>query len=314
MTLLPRWWLRSGLLKGIPTETRFFRVASESVLMTKCHWQSVPQHHDTLLLVHGLEGCTESHYMRGIAHKAWRAKLNVIRINQRNCGGTEHLTPTLYNGGLSGDLRAIVDELATSDKLDRVWVAGYSMGGNLALKLLGEAGDSLPALQGGMAVCPNIHPAACVRALQRPRNFIYHRYFLTRLKERLTRKARFFPDQWDLSRLPAIRTLWEFDDVYTAPDGGYHDAAEYYERSGARHLLDGIRRPTLIITAQDDPFIPYETFDIAALKANRHIQFLAPPHGGHCGFLERHRMGEDGFWAENQIIEFIASHRSALRI
>ena len=114
--------------------------------------------------------------------------------------GTEHLTPTLYNGGMSGDLYAIVAELTNKDQLSEIWVAGYSMGGNLALKMAGEVGNRLSTLKGVVAVCPNIHPAKCVDALQQPKNWIYYTYFLKNLKGRLQRKARIYPDKWDLSQ------------------------------------------------------------------------------------------------------------------
>ena len=135
-----------------------------------------------LILVHGLEGCHESHYMRGLPHKAWYAGFNVIRFNQRNCAGTEHLTPTLYNGGLSQDIRAVADELVSKDGIQVIFVAGYSMGGNLVLKMAGEARNEFPALRGVAAVCPNIHPAACVAALEERRNWVYHKHFMVKLK------------------------------------------------------------------------------------------------------------------------------------
>jgi len=229
----------------------------------------------------------------------------VLRMNQRNCGGTEHLTPTLYNSGLSGDLRAILTELVNKDRLEAMWAVGYSMGGNLTLRMAGELKQSFSALKGIGAICPNIHPAACVDALERPRNFIYHNYFLSRLKARLARKAQHFPGKFDLSLYPRLKTLSSFDDVYTAPFGGYKDAADYYEQVGARHLLHAIQVPTLIIVAQDDPFIPYHTFNIAPIHDNPHIQLVAPKHGGHCGFLQKNTQTEDRFWAENRILDFI---------
>ena len=309
MTLAPRWWPRPGLLQDVPTVSRIFEVASGIRILTKCHWQSAGHSSSTILLVHGLEGCTESHYMRGIAHKAWHAGLNVVRMNQRNCGGSEHLSPTLYNGGMSGDLLAVTTELANHDQMSDIWVAGYSMGGNLALKLAGEVGDNLPALKGIIAVCPNIHPAKCVEALQQPKNWIYYQYFLRSLKDRLQRKARLFPDKWDLTELKRVRTLREFDDIYTSKDDGYQDADDYYERSGSRHVLGNIRLPTLILTARDDPFIPYHIFEESAIQNNPAIHFVAPRYGGHCGFLQSPQPDEDLFWAENRILEFIHHHR-----
>lgn len=307
MTIFPRFWPRRGLLNGVPSTARLFAVAPHSRLLADCHWQLHPKEHPTLILVHGLEGCSDSHYMRGIARKAWQAGLNVIRLNQRNCGGTEHLTPTLYHSGMSGDIRAVVLELVGRDGLDRIWIAGYSMGGNLALKMAGEARSGLPALRGVVAVGPNIHPGDCVTALERPTNWVYHDYFLKRLKARLRRKARLFPGKFDLVRLSRIRTLREFDEVYTAPDGGFQNADDYYDRAGARHVLAAIEVPTLIITAQDDPFIPYSMFNTDAISSSPWIRLWAPRHGGHCGFIQRPRGGEDVYWAENRLVEFVVS-------
>jgi hypothetical protein len=251
--------------------------------------------------------------MRGLADKSWRAGLNVIRLNQRNCGGTEHLTPTLYHCGLSQDLRAVLDALWADVGLPAIWVIGYSMGGNLVLKMAGEAGSSLPALQGTLAVCPNIDPAACVIELERATNWIYQRHFLKRLKARIRRKAALFPGKYDVSRLEEIRTLRQFDDRFTAPDGGFADASDYYERAGARHVLGAIDVPTLILTAQDDPFIPYHMFDHDGIKANPAIRLWAPKQGGHCGFIQRPRPKEDSYWAENRLVEWVvmASQASA---
>jgi uncharacterized protein len=305
MTLAPRWWPRHGLLREIPTEPRLFTVAPDTRILGYCHWQREPKRSPTLILVHGLEGCSESHYMRGVATKAWLAGFNAIRINQRNCGGTEHETPTLYHSGLSGDLIAIATELADKDGLDRLWFAGYSMGGNLVLRMAGEMSAAFPPLQGAMAVCPNIDPAACVTALEERRNWIYHRHFLRSMQARLRRKAALFHDRFDVTGLSSIRTLRAFDDAYTAPDGGFLNAADYYERVGARHVLERIAVPTLMLTAQDDPFIPYRIFGTPAFGRNPSIHFIAPQHGGHCGFLQRPRSGEDVFWAENRLIEFM---------
>jgi len=305
MTVVPHYWPRGNSLSGVPEVGRLFFIQPDTQLLGLCHWQPSRALVPTLILVHGLEGCSESHYMRGIAAKAYRAGLNVIRLNQRSCGGTEHLTPTLYNSGLSGDYRAVVRELAANDQLSRIWLVGYSMGGNLLLKAAGEMGGDGGTLAGVIAVCPNIDPARCVEALEQPHNWIYHRHFLTRLKARLRRKADLLPGKWDLTGLDRIVRITEFDDRYTAPDGGYRNAADYYDRAGARHVLDGINVPALIITAQDDPFIPYSIFELEAIKRNPRIRFVAPRYGGHCGFLQKRTKGEDLFWAENRIIDAV---------
>ena len=305
MTMLPGRWPRRALLAGVPTESRLFTTEPHTQLLGFCHWQPARTACQTLVLVHGLEGCSESHYMRGIAAKAYRAGFNVIRMNQRTCGGTEHLTPTLYNSGLSQDYRAVVHELACVDGLDRIWLVGYSMGGNLVLKAAGEAGASDAALAGAIAVCPTIDPPQCIEALEQPRNRMYHKGFLGKLKARLRRKAALFPGKWDLKILDGIAWMREFDDCYTAPDGGYASGADYYQRTGARHVLDSLAVPTLIITAQDDPFIPYSMFTIPLIQRHPQIRVIAPRHGGHCGFFHRAHNGEDPYWAENRIVDFL---------
>lgn len=305
MTLVPRYWVRGTLLAGMPVERRFFTTAPDTQLLGYCHWQLERRSAPTAVLVHGLEGCADSHYMHGLAAKAYRAGFNVIRMNQRTCGGTEHLSPTLYNSGLSGDYCAIVRELAAVESLDRIWLVGYSMGGNLVLKAAGELGKEAPALAGVAAVCPNIDPTQCVRALEEPRNWIYHRHFLVRLKARLRRMAALFPGKWDLTGLDGIDRISEFDDRYTAPDGGYRNAPDYYDRAGARHTLDAVAVSSLIITAQDDPFIPYAMFTAPSVQRHPRIRLVAPPHGGHCGFFQWSRNGEDSYWAENRIVDFL---------
>jgi uncharacterized protein len=305
MTLMPRYWPRDTSLLGLPQEERLFAVEPHTQLKGYCHWQSDRKSSPTAILVHGLEGCSESRYMRGIAAKAYRIGFNIIRMNQRTCGRTEHLSPTLYNSGLSGDYRAIVNELVQTDRLDRIWLVGYSMGGNLVLKAAGELGRAEPALVGIAAVCPNIDPTVCARALEEPRNWFYHRHFITRLKSRLRRKAALFPGKWDISQLDRVATITEFDDWYTARDGGYRDGADYYNRAGARHVLDTIAVPALIITAQDDPFIPYSMFTTPIIRQHPQIAMVAPRYGGHCGFFHVGRNGEDPYWAENRIVDFL---------
>ena len=305
MTVFPGRWPRRALLARVPSQSRLFTTEPHTQLLGFCHWQPHRTACQTVVLVHGLEGSSESHYMRGIASKAYRAGFNVIRMNQRTCGGTEHLTPTLYNSGLSQDYRAIVHELSRVDGLTRIWLVGYSLGGNFVLKAAGEVGSSDTALADVIAVCPTIDPAQCAKALEAPRNWVDHYYLLTQLKQRLRRKARLFPGKWDLAGLDGIRILSEFDDRYTALDGGYASGADYSDGSGARRVLDFITVPTLIITSQDDLFIPYSMFTVPLIQHRPKIRVIAPRHGGHCGFFQLARNGGDPYWAENRIVDFM---------
>ena len=291
-------------------EERLFQVDAESRLLGHCHWQAgkrkdVP----AVVIVHGLEGSSDSNYVRGIAEKAFHAGYHVVRMNQRNCGGTEALTPTLYNSGMSGDYRAVFEELASVDGFEQVFFAGYSMGGNLVTKMAGEFGDAVPqALRGVCAVCPAIDLGACADALERRDNYLYQRHFVKGLMSRYARKAKLFPKRYPQDGFGPIRTVREFDDKITAPQFGYRDAQEYYEAVGAKKVVAQVRVPMLMITAQDDPFVTYESFLRTNVTENPAIRFLAPEHGGHCAFISN-KSGADRFWAEQRIIGFCKSLR-----
>jgi len=287
---------------------RFFEVESGTQVRGDCHWQPEPRKHPTLVLLHGLEGSSDSGYMLGTAEKAFTAGFNVVRLNQRNCGGTEGLTSTLYHSGRSGDIRAVLLELIERDRLAENFAAGFSMGGNLVLKMAGEFGSSAPPeLCGFVAVAPCFDLAACVEALGQPRNFHYERHFVRRLKGRMRRKARLFPKIYALDQMSRIRTVRDFDEIITARFCGFAGADDYYARSSAMHVLESIRRPTLILTAQDDPFVPFSTFERDAIRGNPNIQLVAPHHGGHCGFISQEE-GAERFWSEALIVEFCAKH------
>jgi predicted alpha/beta-fold hydrolase len=288
-----------------PAEYRLFQVDRESRLLGHCHWQpGKRQDVPVLVIVHGLEGSSDSNYMRGIAEKAFHRGFHVVCMNQRNCGGTESLTPTLYNSGMSGDYRAVLEELSSGDGFAQIFFVGYSMGGNLVTKMAGEFGADAPStLRGVCAVCPSINLAACADALERWDNYFYERHFVAGLMSRYARKQELFPKLYSTNGLPPIRTVRNFDDAIIAPRFGYRDAQDYYENVGAKRVVAQIRVPFLMITAQDDPFVPYASFLSAKVSDNPAIRFIAPEHGGHCGFISRHP-GAERFWAEQRIVEF----------
>jgi predicted alpha/beta-fold hydrolase len=260
-----------------------------------------------IILLHGLEGSSAAHYMLGIADKAFAAGFNVIRLNQRNCGGTEHLTAGLYHSGLTHDADFVLREVVARDGVTDVVIAGYSLGGNLALKLAGDHGDTPPPqLRGIAAVSPVIELEACVRALERRTNVIYQWNFVRGLRARMLRKDQCFPGRFPMERLPGIKTVREFDAAFTAPHFGFESAEDYYHRASAMRVVSRIRVPALILTAADDPFVPAELFRAPALTSNSNIRVLVTPHGGHCGFLEHASGNGDGYWAERRIVEFAA--------
>ena len=285
---------------------RLFDVARDARVVADCHWQAEPRAHATLIALHGLNGSSDAHYMRGLASKAYQRGLNVVRLNQRNCGGTEHLAAGLFHSGLTTDAARVIDELIHVDGLRTIAVSGYSLGGNLALKLAGEYGANAPReLLGVAAVSPIIEIEECTRALERPENWIYEWNFVRDLKRRMRRKGRLLPGVYDLGVLGSIRTVREFDERLTAPHFGFRNASDYYHRASAMRVIDRIRVPALVITSEDDPFVPSQPFKDPKVAGNPHIELHVCEHGGHCGFIADRRGEDDGYWAEARIIDFV---------
>jgi hypothetical protein len=212
---------------------------------------------------------------------------------------------------MSGDYRAVFEELSNGDGFEQVFFAGYSMGGNLVTKMAGEFGAAVPkALRGVCTVCPALDLAACADALERTENYLYQRHFVSGLMAHYARKQKLFPKRYRLKGQGRIRTVRQFDDVITAPQFGYRDAQDYYDQVGAKRVAAEVRMPLLMITAQDDPFVPYASFLAARITENPAIRFIAPEHGGHCGFISKHS-GAERFWAEQRIVDFCERLRAA---
>jgi predicted alpha/beta-fold hydrolase len=316
----PRRGLRNGHVQTIvgnflPRPAFRLRSTGETVevdpndgsrVLCHCHWQpeAVRAGRLTVLLVHGLEGSSDSRYIQGIAERAWEAGCNVVRMNMRNCGGTDTLTPTLYHSGLSDDVGAVMRHYAQQFNLQRVALVGYSMGGNLVLKLAGEWGNQ-PPLCAVAAVCPAIDLAAGSDALHEPVNRLYEWNFLRRLMARYAHKAKLFPAIYEtVESIGPVRSIREFDDKIVARYWGFRDADDYYYRAASARVVDRIAVPTLILHALDDPFIRLLPETGAKLLANPHVRLLETRHGGHCAFL----CGDPGneiHWAEATVIRYI---------
>jgi len=256
-----------------------------------------------IVLLHGLEGSAEAGYFASFAQEALVRGYGVHRLNMRTCGGTEDLCETMYHSGLTGDTKFILEQLKQP-----IFLVGFSLGGNVALKLAGELGQN-DLLAGVCAVSTPIDLAACVRAIDKPSNILYSRRFLKRLRERVRRMNMRVPQAYSLLGLDDVRTIWEFDDRFTAPLFGFGTAANYYATQSATNYLDAIRVPTLVISAKDDPLVPFEIYRHRAFQNNPALTLLATNHGGHLGFLARRK---PRFWLDGVALDWIDSVRSSL--
>jgi uncharacterized protein len=284
-----------------------------SQVLCHCHWQpeQVRAARPTAIIVHGLEGSSNSQYVVGNSNKLWRAGCNIIRMNMRNCGGTETLSPTLYHSGLSIDVLAVMNFFVAKCRLQSISLIGYSMGGNLVLKLAGELGTAAPAvLHSVIGVSPAVDLGASADALHRPLNRLYELKFLHHLLRRFRRKTMLFPRAYDRNRVAGIRSLREFDDRITALYSGFSSADDYYYRAAAARVLDRIAVPTLILHALDDPFIRLTAESRKEINANPNITLIESEHGGHCAFLAQpdEAGSYDGYWAEHTLLRFLLAH------
>jgi predicted alpha/beta-fold hydrolase len=284
-----------------------------SQVLCHCHWQpeNIRSLRPTAIIVHGLEGSSNSQYVVGNSDKLWRAGCNIIRMNMRNCGGTEALSPTLYHSGLSNDVLAVMNFFIARQGLRSMSLIGYSMGGNLVLKLAGELGTAAPSeLHSVVGVSPALDLGPSADALHRPHNRLYEIKFLRALVSRYRRKVALFPHVYDPNLAIGVRSLRELDDRITALYSGFAGAEDYYYRAAAARVIDRIAVPTLILHALDDPFVRITDESCSRLDANPNIRLITTHHGGHCAFLAQPDAdtGYDGYWAEHTLLRFLLAN------
>jgi len=261
------------------------------------------------VLVHGLEGSSRSGYMVSLAATLLTHGFTVHRMNIRTCGGTEFQCRTLYHAGLTTDLFAYLAYL-DRERRTPVYLVGFSLGGNMALKLAGELGpDAGRLLAGVAAVCTPLDLKACSLRLNARANYLYQWWFLRSMRTRLKRRAAILGPNVAVGDADIVKSVYELDDRITGPAFGFHGADHYYETQSALGFLDAIRVPTLLIQSQDDPLVPFEVCTRPVVRANRRIRLLTPEAGGHIGFLSR---SLPRFWVDGVICRWIQDQRNEM--
>ncbi len=270
-----------------------------------------------VLLLHGLEGCSQSGYMLEAARLCTEAGFEAAAVNFRGRSGTPNRSARAYHAGETRDLAFLVDSLAERAPGRPLAAIGFSLGGNVLLKFLGErggdAGSRGARLEAAVAVSAPFDLAASTGRMDSGMGRIYTRYFLRSLRAGVRRKASSGPLSYDREAALEARTLREFDEVVTAPLHGFRDAADYYEQSSSIRYLDSIRVPTLVIQAKDDPFHPFASDHEEALAANPWLHDGWVESGGHMGFVEGAVPWAARFWAEAETVSFVASTLRASR-
>jgi predicted alpha/beta-fold hydrolase len=295
------------------TTCRVFHASDGEPLVALVDWQPGRRRDSpAAVLVHGLEGSATSLYMRGTARKLYAAGWHVVRLNQRGCGDGEGLTATLHHGGRSDDVLAVLTALARDEGVAALATIGFSLGGNLVLKMAGELGRHAPgALVAVAALSPLLAPAHVQEHLDNRHAFLYRRFFLRLMAARLRRRARLYPQRFPAGETFESETVRAFDDRFTAPLCGFASALDYYRRADALPLLGSIHVPSLLVHAQDDPIVPFAGFSARIPRDHGALCCVFPERGGHLGFYAP-AAGSDGYWAEDRAVAFVR-HRARSR-
>jgi len=256
-----------------------------------------------LIISHGLEGNSRRHYILGLAKKAIREGFDVLAWNYRSCSGEMNLTRRFYHSGASDDLEFVV-QLSLRRGAKAIYLAGFSLGGNLTLKWLGEKGKNPPdVIRKAVVFSVPLHLSSSSQTLAKLENWMYTNRFLDTLVEKVQQKATRFPDLIDSEKLSRIKTLWDFDEYVTAPLHGFAGAEDYYQQSSSLFYLSAIKVPSLIVNAANDPFLSAECFPKELVESLENVSLEIPAEGGHCGFYPKNY--KEFLWSEIRGIDWL---------
>lgn len=296
-TIAGNFWSRPNVDARWPVEAVRYRTEPEVEVLVHSQRPDGPPRGE-IILVHGLEGSSAAGYARSMSYAALEAGYATHRFNMRSCGGTENFATSNYHSGQTGDLLHVVKERREKSGLP-IYLIGFSLGGNVVLKLTGELGDEAHSLLTAVcAVSTPIDLKACALALGKPENIIYERRFLARLRERIRLRHQQAPERYSLEPLKSVRSIYDFDNLYTGPLFGFGTADNYYATQSSNKFIDKIRIPALVVQAKDDPLIPFQVYDHPAFRENPFLTLVAVEHGGHLGFIARNR---PRFWLDGLV-------------
>jgi uncharacterized protein len=296
-TIVGHYWKRPDSTLRYPVERRLIRTEPD-VQVLVCSQRPQGEVRGEIYLVHGLEGSGEAGYIRSLSAAALEAGFAAHRFHMRTCGGTESLCPTLYHAGLTSDLKAVVRDACDAGRAP-AFLVGFSLGGNVVLKLAGEGGEEAkPYLRGVCSVSAPLDLGACARRIDEWQNRAYQVRFLRKMRTRMLATGRY-----QESEFAGIASITELDDRFTAPAFGFGDSEGYYRTQSAIGFLAGVRVPGLMIQAKDAPMVPFAIYESAEARANPRLELIATDYGGHLGFLGR---SPNHLWCDQTIMQWIA--------
>ena len=291
-------------LQKVPdyTRERIHLPDSDFLDIDWCH--SGPNTTDLIIMLHGLEGNAKRTYMVGGTNHALALGWDVAAVNFRGCSGEPNLKYYSYNAGKTDDLEVVVQHIAAQNKYKRIALVGYSLGGNMILKYLGDSSPGAAHIYKGVAVSSPLSLKDSLARLEEPQNWIYRTSFLWSMKRKLVKKQREFPDHILPKTIKSISSILDFDNTYTAPAHGFKDAFQYYQHSSSLHYLPNIKVPVLILNAKNDSFLSGKCYPTTLANESKHIYLEMPIHGGHVGFVAANNL----YYNEHKTLAFLNDH------
>ncbi|MCE7065453.1 YheT family hydrolase [Dyadobacter sp. CY326] len=309
------YWLPNGHLQSI--YPALFRKISgvnysrerivtpdEDFLDLDWSYANKPKTRRLVILSHGLEGNSTRQYILGMVRLLNQHGFDCLAWNFRGCGGEMNKTARFYHSGATEDLDLIIQHALERD-YNQIHLIGFSLGGNLTLKYLGESGSALDKrISKALVFSVPMDLRACSLSIIQPENKVYMQRFLKSLRPKVNAKAAHFPDRINVSDQKLVRTLYDFDHIFTAPLHGFTSADHYYESCSSKFFIKDIIIPTMVINAKNDPIVPYQSLPLEELKAHEHVCLVATQDGGHCGFRPA-TLHNGVYWSENRALEFL---------
>lgn len=253
------------------------------------------------VLLHGLEGNSKRNYIKGAGRVLTENNWDVAAVNYRGCSGETNVMYSSYNAGKTDDLEAVIDFILKKDRYEEVVLIGFSLGGNLLLKYLGEREAFPKELKKAVAISSPLDLKGSMESLTRFYNWVYRSTFLKDLKLKYREKMQHFPEKMNPSELKNIKSLLDFDNAYTAPAHGFTDALDYYEKNSSGQFLKNIKIPVLILNAENDSFLSADCYPHKLAANSKNIFLESPKHGGHVGFHITNKL----YYSEKRALEFI---------
>jgi predicted alpha/beta-fold hydrolase len=302
--------------QSLPVQYHRERILTQDGDFLDLDWSCVKTNHaesvnKLVILSHGLEGSSQSQYIRGMVQHLNQAGYDCLAWNFRSCSGEMNMRLRFYHSGATEDLQDVI-QCALDKQYTHIHLMGFSLGGNLTLKYLGEQGRALPAeIQHSIVYSVPLDLRACSLAMTKGANQVYMHRFLKSLKPKIIQKSIQFPDQIDLNRFMEVKTLYDFDDIYTAGLHGFDHADHYYATCSSGHFIANITIPTLIVNAINDPIVPYKSLPLDEIADLKFVFLENPKEGGHCGFRPI-LLKNNVYWSEERALSFLNTDFSYL--